>query len=154
MLLIKVALGSFLASVAFGVLFNIHYEKLWLAGFTGMIGGLVYQLSLDAGQGVIFANFLGAVAFTICAEIFARMYKTPVTTFIVCALIPLVPGAKMYEMVLECIKGNPNGALSMFLDVLAIAGVLAVAILVVETITLMGIKLKKDWGRRIHEKNR
>ena len=147
MLLIKVGLGSFLASVAFGVLFNIRYEKLWLAGFTGMIGGIVYQLSLDSFSGVLLANFLGAVSFTVCAEIFARLYKTPVTTFIVCALIPLVPGAKMYEMVLECIKGNPSGALTLFLDILSIAGVLALAILVVETITLMMLKVVKGWKK-------
>ena len=142
-LALKVAIGSFLASVAFGVMFNIKYEKLWLAGFTGMVGGFIYSICLQNGYSDLGANFIAAVCFTVCAEILARTVKTPVTTFIVCALIPLVPGAKMYEMVLEIIKKCPNEALSLFFETLSIAGVLAVAILVVETITWMILDVRK-----------
>ena len=147
-LALKVAVGSFFASVAFGVMFNIKYEKLWLAGFTGMVGGFVYSLCLQDGISDLFSNFFAAVCFTICAEVLARKVKTPVTTFIVCALIPLVPGAKMYEMVLEIIKKSPDQALSLFLETLSIAGVLAVGILVVETITWIVLDAKrKIWNK-------
>ena len=147
-LALKVAVGSFLASVAFGVMFNIKYEKLWLAGFTGMVGGFIYSICLQNGYSDLSANFIAAICFTICAEILARTVKTPVTTFIVCALIPLVPGAKMYEMVLEIIKKCPNEALSLFFETLSIAGVLAVAILVVETITWMILDVRKKMKYR------
>ena len=147
-LILKASIGSFLASVAFGVLFNIKYEKLWLAGFTGMVGGFVYISCLQAGCSDVFSNFFATICFTICAEILARTCKTPVTTFIVCALIPLVPGAKMYEMILEIIKSNPDQALSLFLETLSIAGALAVAILVVETLTWMVLDLKKKMKSR------
>ena len=142
-LILKASVGAFLASVAFGVLFNIKYEKLWLAGFTGMVGGFVYIFCLQMGWSDVFSNFFATICFTICAEILARTCKTPVTTFIVCALIPLVPGAKMYEMIIEIIKNCPDKALSLFLETLSIAGALAVAILVVETLTWLLLDLKK-----------
>ena len=145
-LILKVSIGAFLASVAWGVMFNIKYEKLWLAGFTGMVGGCVYITCLKLGMSDVFSNFLAAVCFTICAEVLARTCKTPVTTFIVCALIPLVPGAKMYEMVLEIIKNCPDKALSLFLETLSIAGALAVAILVVETMTWLLLDARKKFS--------
>ncbi len=96
--ILTAALGSFLASLGFGVLFNIRQKsKLFVAGLIGGAGGFVYELLLvlhasDLAANFMAANFMAAIVFTVFAEISARKMKTPVTSFIVCALIPLVPG--------------------------------------------------------------
>ena len=76
-------------------------------------------------------------------KFFARLCKTPVTTFIVCALIPLVPGGGMYYTMLEVIQGNVQEALVKGLETLSIAGVLALGILVVSTGTQFYLRTKR-----------
>lgn len=132
-LIIKSLFSSFLASLGFGFLFNIKGRHLILAGIAGAIGGFLYKLGLYMGMDEMISNFIGALGLTLCSEIFARIYKTPVTTFVVCALIPLVPGGGMYRMMLAAVQGSVDNALSIGLQTLSIAGCLALGILVVST---------------------
>lgn len=141
--ILKAGISAFLASIGFGFLFNIKGKKLLLAGLTGAVGGILYKYSLYLGIGELLANFLGGLGLAICGEILARMCKSPVTTFIVCALIPLVPGGGMYYTMLETINGNVEAALSTGLETLSIAGVLALGILVVSTCTQFYLRTKK-----------
>lgn len=142
--MISVMLSSFLASLGFGVLFNIKGNKLLLAGIGGSIGGVVYHLALQYGSSEMLAMFLGSVAFSLYSEILARICKTPVTTFIICALIPLVPGGGMYRMMLQAIQGHVDEALAIGLDTISIAGVLVLGILVVSTIMKAIFKTKRQ----------
>lgn len=132
--MIETMISTFLASLGFGILFNIKGKKLILAGIGGSIGGVAYQFTLQCGLSELLAMFFGSVAFSLYSEICARICKTPVTTFIICALIPLVPGGGMYRMMLKAIEGSVMEALTIGLNTLTIAGVLALGILIVSTI--------------------
>lgn len=143
----SVMISSFLASLGFGVLFNIKGNKLLLAGIGGSIGGVVYQLSIQFGCSEMMAMFLGSIAFSLYSEILARICKTPVTTFIICALIPLVPGGGMYRMMLQAIQGHVDEALTIGLDTISIAGVLVLGILMVSTIMRSVFKTKRQVKR-------
>ena len=136
--------ASFLASLGFGVLFNIKGNKLFLAGIGGGIGGGVYSWILLLGYGEMIAMFFGSIAFSLYSEIFARLFKTPVTIFIICALIPLVPGGGMYRTMLQAIQGHASEALALGLNTLSTAGVLVLGILIVSTIMRAIYKPKKQ----------
>lgn len=142
-LIIKAGISAFLASIGFGILFNIRGKRLILAGLTGAIGGILYKYFLFLGMSELVSNFAGALGLALFGEIFARVCKTPVTTFIVCALIPLVPGGGMYYTMLEVIQGDVQEALSKGLQTLSIAGVLALGILVVSTATQVYLRIKR-----------
>lgn len=127
--------GSLLATLGFGVLFNVRGKQLAAAGFTGGLAGFVYRYCLYFGMSDPLANFTAAIALSITAEIFARKMCTTVSTFTACALIPLVPGGTAYEMMVEFSSGRAlNGVLKM-LDVASISGMLALGILLVSTLT-------------------
>ena len=126
--------SSFLASLGFGILFNIKGKNLILAGIGGAIGGMVYKLVLFLGGSEMIAMFSGSVVFSLYSEILARVCKTPVTTFIICALIPLVPGGGMYRTMQQAIAGNIDKALAIGLNTISIAGVLVLGILLVSTL--------------------
>lgn len=128
-------IGATLASVGFGVLFNVRGKALALAGITGGIGGLGYKAALEWNLGDPMSNFLAAIAISILGEIFARKLKTTVTTFTACALIPLVPGGTAYEMMVEFSQNHPLLGLSKLMDVITISGMLAIGILFVSTLT-------------------
>ena len=132
--IIKAGISAFLASLGFGFLFNIKGKNLWLAGVVGAVGGICYKVALYYGCSELLSNFYGALGLSLGSEILARQCKTPVTTFLVCALIPLVPGGGMYRTMLAAIRGNAQRTLNMGLETLSIAGVLALGILLVSTI--------------------
>lgn len=123
-----------LATLAFGIIFNIRGKKLVFASLGGGISWTVYLLSLKLFSSMIFAYFLAASIVTLYSEIMARVLKAPVTTFVICAVIPVVPGGGMYNTMLESVKGNVQTALSIGVETITIAGAIAVGILFISTI--------------------
>ena len=89
---------AFLATVAFGILFQGPKRILWRSGLIGGLGWVVF-----IGMKELFsihsfsANFLATVLIALVSEIFARIWKEPVTVFEIPAIIPLVPGFGMYK---------------------------------------------------------
>lgn len=88
---------AFLGSLGFSVLFNIRRTKLLIAGLGGMLSWSVYLL-----LGLFFDSdpiryFFAAIFVTVYAEIFARIKKTPTTSYLVPAFIPLIPGGALYN---------------------------------------------------------
>lgn len=150
--IIKAAISAFLASLGFGFLFNIKGRNLWLAGVVGAIGGICYKVALYCGCSELLSNFYGALGLSLGSEVLARECKTPVTTFLVCALIPLVPGGGMYRTMLEAIHGNAQKTLSVGLETLSIAGVLALGILLVSTIMRAYYQEKYKYRLKISKK--
>jgi len=63
----------------------------------------------------------------------ARKMRTPVTSFVTAALIPLVPGSGLYTAMLESLSGNYTGAASSLVSTMNNAGALAIGILLVFT---------------------
>ena len=118
-------LGSFLATYGFGVMFNIRKKKLVAAALGGALGYILHDFCTNAGLGDPLSMFIASAGFTLYAEILARKMRTPVTLFIVCALIILVPGGGMYRTMLAIIQNRLNDATSIGLSTLASAGSLA-----------------------------
>lgn len=90
-------LTAFLGSLGFSVLFNLRRTKLLIAAVGGMLTWAVYLL-----MGLFFGSdpirYLFASLFvTIYAEVFARVKKTPTTSYLVPGLIPLIPGGALYN---------------------------------------------------------
>ncbi len=129
-----IAVSGFTATVGFGVLFNIKGKKLYLAGIGGMLGGVIYSLCKMNECPEALSLFYAGVGFALYSEIFARICRTPVTTFIICALIPLVPGKGMYETMRYAVAGDAQTALQTGLDTLIYAGALALGIILVSTL--------------------
>jgi uncharacterized membrane protein YjjB (DUF3815 family) len=123
-----------IATLAFGIIFNIRGKKLVFASLGGGISWAVYLLSFRLFSSMIFAYFLAASIVTLYSEIMARVLKAPVTTFVICAIIPVVPGGGMYNTMLESVKGNVQTALSTGVETITIAGAIAVGILFISTI--------------------
>lgn len=126
---------SFLSAFGFGIIFNIRGKKLFYAAVGGGLSWFFYDLGLKLNLTDISSLFLSSICFSIYCEIFARILKTPVTTLVVCALIPLVPGAGMYNTMYAAVTGNAQLALETGLVTIASAGTLALGIVFVSTIT-------------------
>lgn len=128
-------LSAFTASFAFGIIFNIKRKNLFFAAICGAIGWFVYKFSMKLGYSDTTAMFFASIAISGYSEIFARLLKTPVTTFVIAALIPLVPGGGMYYTMVEAINGDVMSSLEIGIKTLALAGVLAIGVILVSTMT-------------------
>lgn len=140
---------SFIATFGFGIIFNIKGKKLFFASLGGGLSWFIYSLCLKFNLTEISSLFISSVIFSIYSEIFARILKTPVTTLVVCALIPLVPGGGMYYTMSEAVTGNINKALELGLNTISSAGILALGVIFVSTLTRLIMSRK----RKIEIKN-
>lgn len=138
-------LSAFMASFAFGIIFNIKGKNLFFSAVCGSIGWFVYKFSMKLGASDTMAMFLASVALSGYSEIFARILKTPVTTFVIAALIPLVPGGGMYYTMVEAINGDIMNSLEIGIKTIALAGVLAIGVILVSTVTktMKNLKFKR-----------
>ena len=101
--------GSFVAIIAFSVLLETPGKYLWQTGVVGAIGGGVYLLCTHRGVDVGPASFFSALAIAFMAHLFARIFKAPVTVFLIAGILPTVPGAGMYRIAYSIIANDRAG---------------------------------------------
>lgn len=145
------SLVSIIASFGFGIIFNIKGNKLFFASLGGGLSWFVYSTCLHFNFSTISSLFVSSICFSIYSETFARILKTPVTTLVICCLIPLVPGAGMYYTMYEAITGNINGSLELGLNTIASSGTLVLGIIFVSTFTRLLNDLKSKRINKLNE---
>lgn len=131
----KEVLIALISTFGFGIIFNIRGKNLIFASIGGGLAWLIYKIVLANEGSVIEAMFISSIIFSAYSEVGARILKTPVTTFVICALIPLVPGSGMYYTMYATVQGDIDKALELGLNTLAQAGTLAIGVILVSTIT-------------------
>ena len=83
---------------------------------------------------VVLASFLSALAIAFVSHVFARVFKAPVTVFLIAGILPTVPGAGMYRIVYYIIENDREMCGYYLLQTLEIAGMIALAIFIMDTI--------------------
>lgn len=125
-------IGSFIAAIGFGYIYQIKGNKWFFCSLSGVLGALVYEVSILFVKDV-FALLLATTAISIYAEFIARIFKMPVTGPILLGLIILVPGGGMYYTMLYVTTKEFSLALSTGIDTLTKAGCLALGPIIVSS---------------------
>ena len=136
-------LGCMIACTGFSIIFNIHGPGVLLCALGGMLAWFVYAICLKLGAGEIVAYFWGAAFASAYAEIMARIRKYPATSYLVISIFPLIPGAGVYYTMEFAVKGQMDQFADKGMFTAAIAGVMAVGILLVSTAVRMWSTRKK-----------
>lgn len=126
-------IACFIGCYGFTIIFNIHGGKL-LCATGGILTWLCYRLVLQFGGNDIVAYFCATSVAALYSEIMARIRKFPALTYLVISAFPLIPGAGVYYTMNCVVKGDMNGFTAQGLHTIAIAGVMAVGILLISTI--------------------
>lgn len=132
--LLLVAAGCFVAIAGFAILLETPRKYNFQAGIAGAGGGGVYFFSVQHGLDVVLASFLSALVIALLAHTFARIFKAPVTVFLIAGILPTVPGAGMYRTVYYILLNNRANASYYLIQTLEIAGVIALAIFIVDAL--------------------
>ena len=132
-----------LTSIGFAMVFELRrWQHILAAGFAGTAGWLVYLLTADA-MGVVGRNFVATVAVAILAEIFARIFKSPATVFLITGIIPLVPGGGLYYTMDALIDGNMALFAQRGVEAASIAGAIAAGSSLVSSVVRILPKRKR-----------
>ena len=89
--------AAFIGTVGFSALFGAPRRYYVDCGIVGMLGWAVYLLTAtSAPQHVVGAAFLGALTVAAVSSVLAVVRKCPTTVFLICGIIPLVPGGGIF----------------------------------------------------------
>jgi uncharacterized membrane protein YjjB (DUF3815 family) len=125
---------SFIATGAFGIIFNAPKNTLIKCGLIGMGGWLIYYVTEEYTNDAVPAT-LGATIFVgLISHILAKYYKTPVIIFSVAGIIPLVPGGMAYDAMRNFVENDYNSAMGTAAKVLMLSGSIAFGLVFSEVI--------------------
>lgn len=135
----------FLASISFGVVFNIQGRKLFFAGLGGVISWWAYVIMGPILSSETARYFAATIVLAVYSEMLARLFKAPVTIFMVIAIIPLVPGNSIYLSMESFVAGNTEKFNQVTLSTISIAGAIAMGLV----LTSSTITMYYNWRRRV-----
>lgn len=133
----------FVAVVGYAVMTNSPKKYLIWAGTSGAVGGFIYVFCVNLGQEVVLASFWSAIAASLISHVFARRLKAPVTIFLIGGILPTVPGNGIYQIMNNTLENNRAMASFYLTQTIEIAGAIALAIFLIDT--LFKMLQKGEW---------
>jgi uncharacterized membrane protein YjjB (DUF3815 family) len=128
------AIFAFFGTMGFTILFNCPKKSVFKASLIGALGWTGYMLTVDSGQSVITATFVGAITVGLIGELFANKFRSPATIFIIPGIIPLVPGYGIYYTMISIITKDYNTATTKGFEALFVALAIATALIITSTV--------------------
>ncbi|MBR7181658.1 MAG: threonine/serine exporter family protein [Clostridia bacterium] len=143
-----------IASLCFGMLFNIRGIKLIAVAVGGGLGWTLFLLlgHLISNQAINY--FIVAVVVSLFAEVMARVLKAPASIFVAPSLIPLVPGAALYYAMRYAFGGDSSLFLQQALDALQYAAALAIGVIASAVMMKLVVKALLSLKERRLRKNK
>ncbi|WP_124066043.1 threonine/serine exporter family protein [Clostridium sp. E02] len=127
-------IGAFLAVISFSLILELPKKHLLLAGGIGAVGWLSYLLVVAAVGSVTTAAFISSLFVALSSHLSARIFKVPVTVFLVAGILPSVPGASIYRCVSYMIQNNTDLSSHYLVETLQISGAIAMAIFIMDSL--------------------
>lgn len=88
------------AALGFAVLFNVPQRALLIVWLIGALGGLTKLILMQCTIGIVIATFAGASLVGILSVYAAHNKHAPPLVFSIPSVIPMIPGAFAYRMML------------------------------------------------------
>ena len=139
--LITQCLFAFIGCIGFAILFNVHGPGGLLCALGGTLAWAVYLIALELGGSEILAYFWSALFSSLYSEIMARIRKYPAISYLVISIFPMIPGAGVYYTMNYAVRGEMELFASKGMFTAAIAGIMAVGILLGSTV----FRMYSDW---------
>lgn len=133
----------------FSILFNIHGPGGILCTIGGVACWVVFWLSQRLGFSEILSYFWASLFASLYSEIMARIRKYPAISYLLVSAFPLIPGAGVYYTMNFAVRGEMDMFAYRGMNTAAIAGIMAVGILLGSTVFRMYAQWK---SRRMQKK--
>ncbi|MBQ4429060.1 MAG: threonine/serine exporter family protein [Clostridia bacterium] len=142
-------LAGMIGTLGFGLFFNMHGKGIPFALIGSIISWFVCSICMRIGVSEPVSYLIAAAASSFYAEILARIRKFPATSYLLSALVPLIPGAGIYYTTEFIRLGMGADAWAKGVATAAIAGAVAVGVLLSSTMFRMwGVYMKSRLSKR------
>lgn len=108
-----------LAAIGFAILFNVPNRTLKTIWIFGALGGLTKLILIQVGLGVVMGSFGGAALIGVLSISAAHRKHTPPMILAIPSVIPMVPGAFAYRMMIGLMKLSGDGVAENYNQILA-----------------------------------
>lgn len=132
---------AFLSILGFSIRVNLKGIKLIFLALGGGLSWALYLIILFYSKSLLFSIFGATILVCSYSEIVARQFKVPVSVFVTCVIIPLVPGSSLFYGMQAYIAGDSTQASIHIYKALLISGTIAMAIAVVSSVTNLIFRL-------------
>ena len=119
--------------LGFSILFNIHGPGGLLCTLGGVLTWATYMIVIALDGSDILGYLWATIFASVYSEVMARIRKYPAISYLVVSIFPLIPGASVYYTMTHAVKGDMASFADMGMRTIAIAGAIAVGILLVST---------------------
>ena len=137
---------AFAGCLGFAILFNIHGRGMVLCALGGALAWAVYLIALELTGSEISGYFWSALFASLYSEIMARIRKYPAISYLVISIFPMIPGAGVYYTMNYAVQGQMDLFARKGMFTAAIAGIMAVGILLGSTV----FRMYSEW--KMHRK--
>lgn len=137
--LVQIISGG-IGTLAFCVLFNIRGKRMFATTVGGFLSWTIFVVLSNFIESEPLNYFIVAIVISAYAEIMARVIKTPTTTFVTTALIPLIPGGSLYYTMAYAFESDLERFLEKAIYTLQLASSLAIGIIITTTISRIVFK--------------
>lgn len=127
----------FVGCIGFAILFNIHGPGALICALGGAATWLVYLIAFEISGSDLAAYFWSALFASFYSEVMARIRKYPAISYLCVSIFPLIPGAGVYYTMNYAVRGMNEQFANQGLHTAAIAGTIAVGILLASTVVRM-----------------
>lgn len=126
---------SFLGTIGFAIMYNVPKKYYVGCGMTGMAGWIVYLFVSSMNYASSAAgSFLGAFVVVLMSRMLSVRMKCPITIFLISGILPLVPGAGIYNTVYYIVTNQLTQAGLKGIESLKIAFAIVIGIVIVVSI--------------------
>lgn len=129
--LISQVFGSFVACVAFAIIYRAPIEELFYCGVTGACGWFLYTLINYPSNNAVMATFIAAMMVTATSRFLSHIRRAPSTLYLIPGIIPLVPGAGLYYTMYSFLSNDIYNSYLQGVTTLKLAGVISLGIILV-----------------------
>lgn len=130
--------------LGFSVLFNIRGKRMAMTVLGGFLSWLLFVIFSKFISSEPINFFLVALIISFYAEIMARVLRTPTTTFITAALVPLIPGSSLYYTMAYAFQSDSVNFVTKAVDTLKLASALALGIIIATSVTRLYFEAKRS----------
>jgi uncharacterized membrane protein YjjB (DUF3815 family) len=130
-------LFAFIGCLGFAIQFNIHGKGMLLCALGGALAWAVYLVALECSGSELTGYFWSSLFSSVYSEIMARIRKYPAISYLVISIFPMIPGAGVYYTMNYAVQGQMELFASKGMFTAAIAGIMAVGILLGSTVFRM-----------------
>lgn len=124
---------AFVSTLGFAIIFNIHGKNLVIASLCGAFGWMFYLVTQIFTNSAIIPYFVAGLAVALYSEVAAKIFKAPVTVYLMPGFIPLVPGLTIFRTMEACLFGDITSFAEGLVNTLKIGGAITLGLILMSS---------------------